>query len=256
VNPTDPSASPTSETPPTAEPDLDNRTYYDDFSAWYERERGHGYHQMLDDLEVETVARYGRGGDVLEVGCGTGLILQRVRGFAARAVGIDISAGMLARARARGLDVMQGSATALPFADASFDVAYSFKVLAHIQDIRTALAEMARVTRPGGWVLAEFYNPRSLRYLVKALKPPTAVSETTHDTAVYTRYDSVADFKSYLPPSLTMRTTRGVRIVTPVSQVHNVPGLRTLIRFAEQRLSDVPGVRDLAGFVIAIAQKV
>ena len=234
---------------------LDNRSYYDDFSGWYERERGHGYHQMIDDLAGETVARYGRGGEVLEIGCGTGLILERVRSFASRAVGVDISPGMLARAHERGLQVMQGSATALPLADASFDCVYSFKVLAHVEDIRTALAEMARVTRPGGWVLAEFYNPYSLRYLIKALKPATAVSDSTNDTAVYTRYDSVADFKTYLPPTLTFRTTRGVRIVTPVSQVHNVPGLGKLVRFAEQRLADVPVVRDLAGFVIAIAQR-
>ena len=51
------------------------------------------------------------------------------------------------------------------------------------------MREMARVVRPGGYVLAEFYNARSLRRLVKALKPPTAVSEQTHDEHVYTRYD-------------------------------------------------------------------
>ncbi|MEM9491608.1 MAG: class I SAM-dependent methyltransferase, partial [Myxococcota bacterium] len=56
---------------------LDNRTYYDDFAGWYERQRGHGYHQLIDDLEVDVLARYGRGGRILEVGCGTGLILGR-----------------------------------------------------------------------------------------------------------------------------------------------------------------------------------
>ena len=49
----------------------------------------------------------------------------------------------------------------------SVDVAYSFKVLAHIPDIAGAMAEMARVVRPGGWVIAEFYNRRSLRRFVK-----------------------------------------------------------------------------------------
>jgi ubiquinone/menaquinone biosynthesis C-methylase UbiE len=239
----------------TRSPSLDNRSYYDDFSAWYERERGHGYHQMLDDLEVATVERYGRGAEVLEVGCGTGLILGRVRGFAGRAVGIDLSAGMLAKAHERGLEVLQGSATALPVANEQFDVTFSFKVLPHVADIGTAMAEMARVTRPGGWVLAEFYNPRSLRGLIKALKPPTAVSETTSDHAVYTRYDTVADIRRHLPPDLELVTTRGVRIVTPVSYVHAVPGLRRVVRFAEEHLADVPVVRDLAGFVIAVARK-
>src|SRR5262245_10920760 len=130
---------------------LDNRAYYDDFAGWYERDRHLPYHRMLDDLEVELVERYGRGKDVLEVGCGTGLILDRVRVFARHASGIDLSGGMLARAAARGLHVAQASATALPIATASVDVAYSFKVLAHIPPIAHALAEMARVVRPGGW---------------------------------------------------------------------------------------------------------
>src|SRR5689334_3937856 len=202
---------------------LDNRAYYDDFAGWYERERHLPYHRMLDDLEVELVARYGTGKDVLEVGCGTGLILERVAGFARTARGIDLSAGMLARARARGLAVAQASATALPIATASVDVAYSFKVLAHVHDIAAALREMARVVRPGGWVLAEFYNARSIRRLVKALKPPTAVSERTHDEHVYTRYDGAAEIRRYLPPELAWTATRGIRVITPVAQVLEVP---------------------------------
>lgn len=234
---------------------LDNRSYYDDFASWYERDRGFGYHQMLDDLEVELVERYGRGARVLEVGCGTGLILERVAGFASYCTGMDISGGMLARAQDRGMAVVQGSATALPYADASFDLTYSFKVLPHVADIRTAMAEMARVTRPGGYVLAEFYNPCSLRYLVKALKPPSAISSTTTDEAVFTRYDTIGRIKSYLPSTLEYQTVRGVRIVTPVSQVHQIPGVRRLVRAAEERLADLPGMRNLGGFLIAVARK-
>jgi len=234
---------------------LDNRTYYDDFASWYERERGHGYHRMLDDLEVELVRRYGEGKDVLEVGCGTGLILGRVAQFARSARGFDLSAGMLAKAAERGLEVVQGSATALPFADASVDVAYSFKVLAHVEDIGTAMAEMARVVRPGGWVLAEFYNARSLRRLVKALKRPHAISETTHDEAVFTRYDSADDIRGYLPPELEWVTSRGIRIVTPVAAVHKVPLLGGALRLAEKRLADLPLARDLGGFLVVVARR-
>ena len=60
---------------------------------------------MLDDLEVEIVERYGAGRQVLEVGCGTGLLLDRVAHFARGARGIDLSAGMLAKAATRGLSV-------------------------------------------------------------------------------------------------------------------------------------------------------
>ncbi len=234
---------------------LDNRAYYDDFAAWYERHRGHGYHQMVDDLEVSLAERYSRGKRVLEVGCGTGLILTRLRASAASAVGIDLSAGMLAKARERDLAVVQASATDLPFADAQFDTVCSFKVLPHIADIRKALAEMARVTRPGGYVVAEFYNPRSLRYLIKVLKPPSAVSKAATDEAVFTRYDTLERIKGYLPSDLQYLTTRGIRIITPIAYVHRVPILGRVIRHVETRLADLPGARNLGGFSIIVARK-
>ena len=235
---------------------LDNRAYYDDFAGWYERERHLPYHRMLDDLEVGLVERYGTGKDVLEVGCGTGLILHRARAFARSAQGIDLSGGMLAHAAARGLHVAQASATALPLKDASVDVAYSFKVLAHIPDIQGALREMARVVRPGGWVLAEFYNARSIRRLVKAIKPPTAVSGATNDEAVYTRYDDAAAIRGYLPPELRWETTRGIRVITPAAIVHRVPVLGAAVRWAEGALADLPGARDVGGFLVACCRRV
>lgn len=234
---------------------LDNRSYYDDFAGWYERERHLPYHRMLDDLEVEIVERYARGKQALEVGCGTGLILGRVAQFASSAHGIDLSGGMLAKAVGRGLSVAQASATELPIKSASVDVAYSFKVLAHIPDIAGAMREMARVVRPGGYVIAEFYNSRSIRRLVKALKPATAVSEQTNDEHVYTRYDDAAAIESYLPPELDWVATRGIRVITPVAGVLRVPILGAAVRWAEHRLADLPGARDHGGFLVAICQK-
>ena len=74
-------------------------------------------------------------------------------------VGIDLSEGMLERARARGLCVQQARAEALPFEDESFDMICSFKVLAHVQEMRNAAMEMVRVLKPGGSSLLDFYNP-------------------------------------------------------------------------------------------------
>lgn len=235
---------------------LDNRAYYDDFAGWYERERHLPYHRMLDDLEVELVERYGTGRDVLEVGCGTGLILHRAQQVARSARGIDLSGGMLEKAAARGLAVAQASATELPIASNSVDLAYSFKVLAHIPDIAGALREMSRVVRRGGWVLAEFYNARSIRRLIKAVKPPSAVSETTHDEHVFTRYDDARAIRSYLPPDLEWVTTRGIRVITPAAKVLEVPVLGTAVRWAEHRLADLPGARDVGGFLVACCRKV
>ena len=100
---------------------------------------------VIDDLEFDLLREYARDADVLEVGCGTGLILEKAAEVASRAVGVDISDGMLEQARERGLEVAQADASeSLPFEDESFDLVYSFKVLAHIEDIDAALQEMAR----------------------------------------------------------------------------------------------------------------
>ncbi len=246
---------PTRRSPQAQIQHMDNRSYYDDFSNWYERERGAGYHKMLDDLEIGLVERYGRDKDILEAGCGTGLLLDRAKLFARTATGVDLSGGMLSKAQERGLSVTQGSVTDLPYKDESFDLVYSVKVLAHIEDIEGALSEMSRVTRPGGYVLAEFYNPFSLRYLVKALKPPSAISAATNDEAVYTRYDGPGQFRKYLPRDLSWAGSRGVRIVTPVSHVHKVPVIGAAFRAAEGLLADAPVARNLGGFVIAILRR-
>ena len=71
----------------------DTRAYYDEFARAYERHRRPndpgGYHALVDDLEIDLVRKFGEGRDVLECGCGTGLILERIAAFARSASGID-----------------------------------------------------------------------------------------------------------------------------------------------------------------------
>jgi len=159
------------------------RRYYDAFAPTYERHRdGKGrYHDLLDELEVDLVARHARGGELLEVGCGTGLLLRRFSRLARRAIGVDLSPGMLAVARQRGLTVVEGSVSQLPFEAASFDVVVAFKTLPHVPDLRRALSEMARVVRPGGVLVVGLYNPRSLRRAVRALLPRRRVARYEND---------------------------------------------------------------------------
>ncbi|MSP62481.1 MAG: class I SAM-dependent methyltransferase [Myxococcales bacterium] len=234
---------------------LANRAYYDEFSHRYEAERGHGYHALIDDLEVDLALRYVRGARVLEAGCGTGLISERLAPHAGSLVGLDLSSGMLRHAARRGLTVVQGSVTDLPFPDESFDVVCSFKVLAHVTRIEQALRELSRVTRPGGHLILEFYNPLSLRYLVKRLKRPTAISEGTTDEAVFTRYDTLDAVRRALPPAHRVVDLRGVRVVTPVSTVFKVATVGRLFRYLEWKACDAPVLRRLGGFLIVVAEK-
>lgn len=231
------------------------QTYYDRFSRTYEDHRHHGYHRMIDELELDLVRRYGSGRDVFEAGCGTGLLLKEAAGVARSAVGLDLSRGMLSQARERGLKVVQGSITAVPLPSESFDLAYSMKVLAHIPPIEGALAEMTRLVRPGGHLLMEFYNPLSLRYLAKRLGGPARISDGTTDHDVFTRYDTLQRARSYLPPGLQVVGVRGVRVVTPTSKLWAVPGLGAFFERVERIACDLPLLRRLGGFMIVIAKK-
>lgn len=235
-----------------------NQEYYDAFAKGYERIRGQndpgGYHELLDRLEAGYVERFGLGRDVLEVGCGTGLVLERIRSFAKTAKGVDLSPGMLEKARARGLDVVQGSATELPFDEASFDVACSFKVLPHVPDIEKALAEMARVLRPQGVLLAEFYNPNSFRGLLKRLGPKLRIADGAHEGDVYTRFDDPKRARELTPKGCRFIGARGVRIVTLTGWMMKPRLLRPLVTSAELALCDSP-LKDFAGFYIAAYEK-
>ncbi len=234
------------------------RRYYDEFAARYDAQRGGrvegGYHDLVDDLEIDFLQRFAAGSDVLEVGCGTGLLLERIATFSRRAEGVDLSPGMLASARERGLTVQEASATELPYADGTFDVTCSFKVLAHIEDIRRALSEMTRVTKRGGTVVAEFYNPFSLRALAKRIGPAGKVGETTTEAAVFTRFDRPSEAAGLLPSGTRLIDRRGVRIVTPTAGALRWPVLGDLLRTAEWKLCDSP-LANVAGFWIGAFRK-
>ncbi|HEY4248764.1 MAG TPA: class I SAM-dependent methyltransferase [Lacunisphaera sp.] len=93
---------------------------------------------------------------LLDAGCGTGGLLRRVKEAvpAWRLAGLDFSplACELARERT-GLDVEQGSITAMPFADASFDAIVSCDVVCQVADAVVALCEFNRCLRPAGIVV-------------------------------------------------------------------------------------------------------
>jgi ubiquinone/menaquinone biosynthesis C-methylase UbiE len=234
---------------------MDNETYYDKFAAWYENERHDGYHAFIDRLETDLILPHARQSDVLEVGCGTGLILQKVAKVANRAVGMDLSAGMLEKARERGLEVVKANATDLPFDDNSFDLVYSFKVLAHVEDIDTALREMARVTRPGGRLVLEFYNRLSLRYLAKRLAGPGKIAQDTHEGVVFTRWDSPSALIRRLPYDLQLVERYGVRVLTPAASLHRLPVVAPLLQKAETHARDNMLLKNFGGFLVLELQK-
>ena len=105
-------------------------------------------------------------GHVLDVATGTGLVAAALLGRGFRVSGLDQSPQMLAAARARlegRAQLVEGSADALPFADASFDHLTFTYLLRYVDDPDATLRELARVVRPGGTLaMLEFGLPRGV----------------------------------------------------------------------------------------------
>jgi SAM-dependent methyltransferase len=124
---------------------------YDGVADWYDGEFLGA--EPESSPASETVARLlGAGsGRCLDIGCGTGVLLQRLVELGWEPVGLDESAGMLrhARRRAPGVEVVEGDATAMPFDDAGFDAAVSIWTHTDVDDFPASVREAARVLKPG-----------------------------------------------------------------------------------------------------------
>jgi SAM-dependent methyltransferase len=111
---------------------------------------------------------------VLEVGCGPGELAARIQDeLGANVVAVDISPRMVELARGRGIDAHVGDAQELPFAVGEFDCAVAAWMLYHVPDPDRALAELARVLRVGGRLVAVTNAPDHLRELRALLGLPT-----------------------------------------------------------------------------------
>lgn len=112
---------------------------------------------------------------VLDLGTGTGRVLQLLAPLASRAVGLDASHAMLSVARANleraGLarvELRQGDIYAPPFGRDAFDLVIVHQVLHYLDDPARALAQAARVVAPGGRLVVVDFAPHGLEFLREA----------------------------------------------------------------------------------------
>jgi len=102
-------------------------TVADTYDSHYDHHRGKKYHTHLSNHLMKALPR---GGTLLDIGCGTGLFVEKYIKNGGTATGLDISEKMVARARNRctTCDFVVGTGEKLPFADSSFDAISSVLV--------------------------------------------------------------------------------------------------------------------------------
>jgi SAM-dependent methyltransferase len=126
---------------------------YDGFADWYDEWR----QPSIDEQGAEITALLGPGeGLCLDLGCGTGLLLDALARTGRVPVGMDYSADQLRYARRRSNEIVRGDGAALPFGDGAFRTVVASWISTDVDDFPAVIAEAARVLEPGGVFL--FYG--------------------------------------------------------------------------------------------------
>ncbi|MDP9131954.1 MAG: methyltransferase domain-containing protein [Nitrospirota bacterium] len=133
---------------------------YDEWAAYYDDEDPS---TMLDQPFLLSLLRPFEGCRILDLGCGTGRYLRLV-GHGSHVVGLDLSRGMLERARrqtsaAIATKWVQASVEHMPFGSSTFDRIISGLVLDHVHDLREFFMGIAGTLRPGGRAIVTAVHP-------------------------------------------------------------------------------------------------
>ncbi|MFS3130317.1 class I SAM-dependent methyltransferase [Nocardioides sp. Bht2] len=143
--------------------------------------------------------------DVLEIGSGAGQCSRWVSDQGGRGIGLDLSFRQLQHSRrideATGVAVPSvcGTATALPFADASFDIVFSsFGALQFVADGEVLLSEVARVLRPGGRFAFSVTHPTRWMFPDDPGEPGLVASQSYWDRTPYVEVNDATDEVSYV----------------------------------------------------------
>ncbi|MGW9032712.1 class I SAM-dependent methyltransferase [Streptomyces sp. NPDC055722] len=221
-----------------------DRAQVNDYDAFAEAYSAENENNLLNAY-YERPAMLALAGDVagrrlLDAGCGSGPLSAALRDRGAAVTGIDASAGMLALARRRlgddaDLHVVDLS-DPLPFADGVFDDVVASLVLHYLEDWGPTLAEIRRVLRPGGRLIASLDHP-FVAYTITDPRPDYfATTSYTFDWTFNGQSFPMRFWRKPLHAMIDAFTTAGFR-VSVISEPQPDPAARELFSNDFQNLS-------------------
>ena len=135
-----------------------SKSYFESVAGDWERIRRSYFDDRVTSLAIEKLLPSNL--TVADIGCGTGSLTFELARFAGKVIGVDLSNEMLRRARAlakeraiRNVELRQGDIFKLPLDSAGIDAAFCVMVMHFLPDPQSAIAELCRITRPGGSVI-------------------------------------------------------------------------------------------------------
>lgn len=203
------------------------------------RQQARSRYQLEPYIEEFAEFATARGRLVLEIGVGLGADHERFAAAGAQLSGIDLSARAVGHVRRRlslsGLSsqLLVADAERLPFAEAAFDMVYSWGVIHHSPDTAAAVGEIHRVLRPGGRARIMIYHRWSLvgymlwlRYGLARLRPWTSLDSIyaryleSPGTKAYSRRQARALFGAFREVRIETQLTHGDLLESQAGQRH------------------------------------
>jgi ubiquinone/menaquinone biosynthesis C-methylase UbiE len=152
---------------------FENEAIAQQYDAYYTTEQG----KRVDELEKQAIGQLLaliKPGHLLEIGCGTGHWTAFFSGLGFQITATDVSEAMLALARGKQISnttFMEADVLELPFPDNHFDQVAAITSLEFCGNIKQAFAEMKRVLKPDGWLVAGCLNADSALGKIKDQDP-------------------------------------------------------------------------------------
>jgi SAM-dependent methyltransferase len=161
-----------------------------DYDAWFQAPWGRYAFAVESAAVLEAAGALG-GARVLDVGCGTGRLTGAIQQAGASVVGVDLDPDMLTVAAANLAGPrLVADAQRLPFATGAFDLTVPLTLLEFVDDPARVVAELARVTRPGGRLLIAALNrasPWGLAHHRRLRRPPWTAARGSSPAARWSR---------------------------------------------------------------------
>lgn len=218
--------------------------------------RPRGLDRLVDALHGEIILRHATGRRILDLGGGAPEIARWVAEVAASLQVVE----------ARYLRPADDGSLAVDAPDGWFDVVLCLRTLAHVGGdeatsttaARSLLAEAARVVAPGGHVLVDIENPRSLRGLALGIRKPITVVRSNvivDDDHRLTRYDTPARLADLTPPELERVTLHAARTLVYSSTALELPLIGRVLAGAEWWARDRAFVRSFGANLLVVLRR-